>query len=301
MRNQMPLFALVALLGCGNQKANDKTVPPTPDVKPVVSALAKTEPKLVASAPSSMPVTSEPAALASNKQLLYDPREKLPTQNIPKEEQEKLLTKLFPKHLKAMKDCKNPEPGTKSSEEDLAAGQFAPSVISSATGAFTVSGTTQTAYVIDVGECNADMTRDTPETSGMLVITNGEEITIKQKDFGHWKYVKAIDLDQDGRAELMCVDEYDGMETSGYLSVFKFDDKEFKAIEGIPDTIISDTCALVEATKDQDVGPYPGDIKVSLISYAPAEAKKMPSFSEEKLVSSCDKGATFKPAPKEEK
>ena len=295
MRNSLYALLFVSVIGCNT--APEKAPAPTkPEVKPVV-ATPKPEPstKAVASVPA-----SAPAAMATNmppfnkdKQLLFDPRVKLEKSKTPKEVEEKLIAKLFTKRLKSMKECKDPNDGSKTSEEDIAAGQIFPSIVSSATGSFTTAGATQTAYVIDVGECHAEMTRDTPETSALLVIVTGDEITINQKDFSQWDHLKPVDLDQDGLHELVTISEYDGMDSSKYLQVYKLAGKEFKNQENIlPDQeVYSDSCGLAEVSE----GAQEGNIVLSVVSYTPTEAGKMPTFSAEKLMASCKKGAAFKP------
>jgi hypothetical protein len=296
MRNSLYALLFASIIGCNN--TSEKTPNNKPEVKPVVSPPTKPpEPstKVVTSAPASVP-----AALAANlppfnkeKQLLFDPRIKLEKSNTPKDVEKKLLDKLFTKRLKSMKECKYANDGPKTSEEDIAAGQIYPSILSSTTGIFTTAGATQTAYVVDVGECHAEMTRDTPETSALLVIMTGDEIIINQKDFSHWNHVKAVDLDQDGLHELVTINEYEGMDASKYLLVYKLAGKEFKNQENIlsDQNVYLDSCYLAKVSE----GAQEGNIILSVISYTPTEAGKMPTFSAEKLTASCKKGAAFTP------
>ena len=135
--NHQPLslfLSCAALLGCGSPKKSDEAKAPKKPLEVVAPVSTPTKP------PATKPATSlSTETKPIEKLLLYDARSPHPPMPpLDKAEEEKILSALFPKHLKKQGQCiKLKEPHSKTYKEDLAGGQIVPHVTMYVTGSFT--------------------------------------------------------------------------------------------------------------------------------------------------------------------
>jgi hypothetical protein len=291
------LFACTALLGCGSPKKPDETKAskkPPESLAPVSTPtkLLETKPAASFSAenkPSSLPFVKE-------KLLLYDariPHDPMPS--LAEAEEEKILSSLFPKRVKKQENCLTlKRPDTKTYEEEVAAGQIVPTVLMYVTGSFTGPGLTQTLYIIDMGECNAEA-QDRAyggTTKAAYLFSNGELLQrFDETSLRDW--MKVVDIDQDGISEVFALRSFlDFGKTYEFASLHRFlTPKGSTEVEGYePHAVHHDSCKAIG-----EEGGFVKGISASVISYMPTARGKMPTFFEEKFVATCEKGAPYKP------
>jgi hypothetical protein len=283
-------LAFVLALGCGSKPTEKKVTPPLQPAKtaPVASAPIKTP----ESTPATVAAVVTPTFI-KDKVTLYDPREAITMPSVSKEESEKILSKLFTKRLAKIEDCKDAEPGAKESEEDIKSGQIAPLVVTKLTGAFTAPGLSQSLYLVDVGECNADSTRDAAATTSWWVLTEKDEIKAKPVGAKANFYIP-VDLEQNGTLEILTVVE--GSSGGGsqyeYADLYMLSEKETTKIESFTlNDVMTDYCSVPNEEGE------PGMQEIMVVSMTPTEPGKLPTFSGEKFTGTCEKTPKWKPIP----
>ncbi len=167
-----------------------------------------------------------------------------------------------------------------SSEDYLAAaraaGQIVPSITDMATGSFTASGQTQTAYVIWVGECNASHAENFG--SKRVAIFSGQQLVANVDVDFHNSIVRKTDLNSDGIDELLMTT---GDMAQGTIiemaSLIEFRDGRVHVIEDFG-TVIDDSCGS---------GTPGSSSKASVLSISDIEPGKMPKLRIDNYVASC--------------
>src|SRR5258708_2137447 len=140
-------------------------------------------------------------ALAGANQLLFDFRHPPTKKSRPKlsaAAQDKIISTIFHSYLKEGERCSDE---IYSIEEARAKGQISPTIEDSAIGSFTATGTKQTAYTINVGECNASHA-DGFGTKRLVIFENQKLVANVDAD-QHSEILQVFDLDQDGINELL--------------------------------------------------------------------------------------------------
>lgn len=168
--------------------------PPTPARKPV-AAPPTTRPLSPATLP--MPAARPRVVLVydagSDK---HDPRV---LDRVANAEANKLIARLYPKHLSKQSQCHIGEGG--SLEQARTSGNFVPSVVSAVDGSFTAARRKQRLYLVFVGECGA-VHADNWGSDELVVTENGKVIE-RFLTSGSSSIDRVLDLDGDGRDELV--------------------------------------------------------------------------------------------------
>ncbi len=214
------------------------------------------------------------------RQLLIDFR---PNQNsspvkIAPATQRTVLSKVFRKYLTDPNQCKS---GFDASGSDpLAAarraGQMVPSIVGMATGSFTTAGQTQTAYVIDVSECNASHA-DNFGTKRVAIFSGQQLVADIDADFMS-EIVRKTDLNGDGIDELLMISGYMGQGTlTEMATLVSFQNGRRSVLQDFG-TVVEDSCA----------SGSPGSTSKASVLYTPAFAPGlMPKLIQENYVASC--------------
>jgi hypothetical protein len=220
---------------------------------------------------------------APPKQLLHDFRlENLAAPaRIPPATQRLVLSKVFRKYLTDANKC---NPGFEGNlEAARKAGQIAPSIVDSATGSFTATGQTQTAYVISVAECNASHADNFG--SERLAIFNGPQLVADvDLDFKS-SIVRKTDLNGDGIDELLMISAYMNQGTlTEMAALLSFEDGKMQVLADF-ETVTEDSCG----------SGFPGSgARSSVISTGPATPGKMPKLIQENYAAGCSKTKRWK-------
>ena len=122
---------------------------------------------------------------------------------IPAATQKMVLSKVFRKYLTDQSQCR--EGFVNNVDDYLAAarkaGQIVPAIVDMATGSFTAAGQTQTAYVIEVSECNASHA-DNFGTKRVAIFSGPKLVADMDVDFKS-AILRKEDLNGDGIDELL--------------------------------------------------------------------------------------------------
>src|SRR5215216_7601909 len=115
-----------------------------------------------------------------------------------------VLSKVFRSYLTDANQCKSGFDASDGADPLAAArkaGQMVPSIVDMETGSFTAPGQTQTAYVIDVSECNASHA-DNFGTKRVAIFSGQQLLADVDADFARG-VIKKTDLNSDGVDELL--------------------------------------------------------------------------------------------------
>jgi len=219
--------------------------------------------------------------LQKRKQLLVDfrvQRTSTPLQ-IPPATERSILAKVFRKYLTDEKKCSADfDSGGAADPLEAArqAGQIVPSIVDMATGSFTGSWQSQTAYVISVSECNASHA-DNFGTKRMAIFSGQKLIADIDLDFNR-EIVRKTDLNSDGVDELLMTggDMNQGtiVEAAALLS---FQNGRLRTIEDFS-TVMEDSCAS---------GISGSAIKASVLTISDVVPGQMPKLRMENYRASC--------------
>lgn len=219
---------------------------------------------------------------AQNKgELLVDFRKDRPANavKIPAATQRVVLSKVFRRYLTDQDKCTSDFTGSDSNDYLAAArkaGQIVPSIIDMATGSFTATGQTQTAYVIAVSECNASHA-DNYGTKRIAIFSGPQLVADVDADFMS-TVVRKTDLDGNGIDELLMVsgDMAQGTVTE-MATIASFENGRRHVIRDFG-TVVLDSCA----------SEAPGsDSKAAVIYTSPFAPGLKPTFTQENYLASC--------------
>ena len=193
--------------------------------------------------------------------------------------QRAVLSKLFRRYLTDANQCKADFDMSNGADPLAAArkaGQMVPSIDDMATGSFTASGQTQTAYVIFVGECNASHA-DNFGTRRVAIFSGPQLVADVDADF-MMDIVRKTDLNGDGIDELLMKSSYMGQGTlTEMATLVSFQNGRRNVLQDFG-TVVEDSCAA---------GFQGGASKASVL-YTPAFAPGlMPKLVQENYVASC--------------
>ncbi|MBA2504101.1 MAG: protein kinase [Pyrinomonadaceae bacterium] len=123
--------------------------------------------------------------------------------NLSDQAKSRILSIVFRSYLTGTDQCQSidGDAGNDFLAEQRAAGQFVPEIVSSASGSFTAPGLQQTAYLIEVGECNASHA-DNYGTK-RLVIFNDQNLVANVDAELNTSILKPFDINADGINELL--------------------------------------------------------------------------------------------------
>jgi hypothetical protein len=126
----------------------------------------------------------------------------------PHDERDALFAKLFPVYQKDLAGRSCDKSSTMAEARDL--GEFAPEITGRAEGSFTAKNAREVLYLINLNECNA-VHADDFGSSLFVVLNNAGEIALRVRDDGRRDVSEIVDLDGDGREELLLDASYFGM------------------------------------------------------------------------------------------
>jgi hypothetical protein len=140
--------------------------------------------------------TSEKSGLPPNSNVTWG--DKLTTA-----EQKRVIDALFPgKHLTSGEQCRQVEALSMSPEAQRASGYFIPSVVEAVAGAFTAPRTSETLYLVRVGECYAPHSEQWGKS--VLAVLRGNTIVSRVPiPNATTRILLTSDLDGDGRDEIL--------------------------------------------------------------------------------------------------
>ncbi len=215
------------------------------------------------------------------RQLLIDFR---PNQNsspvkIAPATQRTVLSKVFRRYLTDPNQCKSGFDASNGADPLAAArkaGQMVPSIVDVETGSFTAPGQTQTAYVIDVSECNASHA-DNFGTKRVAIFSGQQLVADVDADFMS-EIVRKTDLNGDGIDELLMISGYMGQGTlTEMATLVSFQNGRRSVLQDLG-TVVEDSCA----------SGSPGSTSKASVLYTPAFAPGlMPKLTQENYVASC--------------
>jgi hypothetical protein len=190
MRVRGAVLSAIVLLGCG-----------LPKTARVVAPIAASQ----VVAPPSQPAR---APAAASELVIYDPnvhsspRVKMLVgpDRLPREESHRVLDTLFGsgKYLTDAKQCKG---SGETLEQSRLLLDFAPHVFETATGSFTLPGSSQTLYLVATGECGASHADNFG--SMMLAVFDGDNVVVRARISGASSIRDVVDLEGDGVEEIV--------------------------------------------------------------------------------------------------
>ena|SRR5215216_2312287 len=221
------------------------------------------------------------APVRDNRQLLMDFRtnnDSSPIKITPATERT-VLSKVFRKYLTDANQCKagfDASDGADPLAAARKAGQMVPSIADMKTGSFTAAGQTQTAYVIDVSECNASHA-DNFGTKRVAIFSGQQLVADVDADFMR-EIVRKTDLNGDGIDELLMIS---GDMAQGTLvemaTLVSFENGRRSVLQEFG-TVLEDNCA----------SGRPGSTSKASVLYVPAGARgTMPKLIQNNFVASC--------------
>ncbi len=126
----------------------------------------------------------------------------------PDAERDALFAKLFPVYQKDLAGRSCDKSSTMAEARDL--GEFAPEITGRAEGSFTAKNAAEILYWINLNECNSSHAEDFG--SSLFVITSkAGDVVLRVPDDGRQDVAKIVDLDGDGREELLLDGSFFGM------------------------------------------------------------------------------------------
>jgi hypothetical protein len=217
----------------------------------------------------------------NGRQLLIDfrPNHESSPVKITAATQRSVLSRVFRKYLTDGNQCKSGFDASNGADPLAAArkaGQMVPAIVDVETGSFTAPGQTQTAYVIEVSECNASHA-DNFGTKRVAIFSSQQLVADVDADFMR-EIVRKIDLNGDGIDELLMLS---GDMAQGTLiemaTLVNFQNGRRKVLQEFG-TVVEDSCA----------SGSPGSSSKASVLYTPAFAPGlMPKLIQENYVASC--------------
>src|ERR1043166_2333043 len=231
---------------------------------------------------ASCAMAQRPAA-PKTRDLLFDFRKDQPasTFRMSVAQQRAVLSKVFRRYLTDQDKCKSDFTGSDSTDYLAAArkaGQIVSAISDTATGSFTATGQTQTAYVISVSECNASHA-DYFGTKRIAIFSGSQLVADVDADFMS-TIVRKTDLDGNGIDELLMVsgDMAQGTITQ-MATLAKFENGRRRGIHDFG-TVVLASCA----------SEAPGSDSRAAVLYTSAFAPGLkPTFTQENFIASCRK------------
>jgi hypothetical protein len=219
--------------------------------------------------------------LRKDRQLLVDFRKDHDSNpfKITPATQRTVLSKLFRRYLTDPNQCKADFDASNGRDPLAAArkaGQIAPAITAMATGSFTAPGQTQTAYVIEVSECNATHA-DNFGTKRVAIFSGQQLLADVDADFMR-EIVRKTDLNGDGVDELLMKS---GDMAQGTLiemaTLVSFQNGRRSVLQEFG-TVVEDACA----------SGFQGSNSKASVLYVPTVAPgTMPKIIQENYVASC--------------
>lgn len=219
--------------------------------------------------------------LRKNRQLLVDFRNNHDSTpfKITQATQRTVLSKVFRRYLTDPNQCKadfDPGAGDDRLAAARKAGQMVPSITDMATGSFTAAGQTQTAYVIEVSECNASHA-DNFGTKRVAIFSGQQLLADVDADFMR-EIVRKTDLNADGIDELLMTS---GDMAQGTLiemaTLVSFQNGRRRVLQEFG-TVVEDSCA----------SGFQGSASKASVLYIPSFAPgMMPKLIQDNYVASC--------------
>jgi hypothetical protein len=221
------------------------------------------------------------APARDGRQLLMDfrPNQDASPVKIAPATQRTVLSKVFRRYLTDPNQCKSGFDASNGADPLAAArkaGQMVPSIVDVETGSFTAPGQTQTAYVIDVSECNASHA-DNFGTKRVAIFSGQQLVADVDAEFMS-EIVRKTDLNGDGIDELLMIsgDMHQG-ELVEMATLVSFQNGRRSVLQDFG-TVVNDDCA----------SGRPGSTTKASVLYTPAFAPGlMPKIIQNNYVSSC--------------
>jgi hypothetical protein len=193
--------------------------------------------------------------------------------------QRSVLSRVFRKYLTDGNQCKSGFDASNGDDPLAAArkaGQIVPSVVDVETGSFTAAGQTQTAYVIEVSECNASHA-DNFGTKRVAIFSGQQLVTDVDADFMR-EIVRKTDLNGDGINELLMISSDMAQGTLTEMATLVSFEKGRRHVLQDFGTVVEDSCA----------SGFPGSTTKASVLYTPAFAPGlMPKLIQNNYVASC--------------
>jgi hypothetical protein len=235
----------------------------------------------------SLTVAQKPAP-PKDRLVLFDFRnERTETSGkVPPATTRNVLSKVFRKYLTDQGQCSSSF-NAGNAEDYLGvarkAGQLVPSIVDSATGSFTASGQTETAYVIWVGECNASHA-DNFGTKRVAIFSGPRLIADVDVDFKS-TILRKLDLNGDGIDELLMTtgDMAQGTVTE-MAEVVNFQNGKHNVIYDFGVTLLDDCASLA-----------PGSTSKAAVLYTSLFTPgSMPKFTQDNYSATCRKAKRWR-------
>jgi hypothetical protein len=191
-------------------------------------------------------------------------------------EAENVIAAVYPKHLRALTQCKGETLGSP------ADGMIVPDVLQAETGAFSSAGASERLYLLDQGACN--QSSHSPFTSTLALFSQGS-LVAKVDAQGAYEIGNVTDLDQDGKNEFLLGwgNHRAGNSEQNYRLVeFERGTLRERHDFGI---VLRDSC---------DDESNKGSQRVSLVHYSSPDKGKLPAFTRENFEIPCSGAALFK-------
>ena len=226
-------------------------------------------------------VTVGQTGLRKDRQLLVDFRNdhsSTPLKITPAT-QRTVLSKLFRRYLADPNQCKADFSASNGSDPLAAArkaGQIAPAIAAMATGSFTAPGQTQTAYVIEVSECNATHA-DNFGTKRVAIFSGQQLIADVDADFMRG-IARKTDLNGDGIDELLMTSGDMAQGTVIEMATLVSFQNGRRSVLQEFGTVVEDSCA----------SGFQGSNSKASVLYVPTVAPgTMPKIIQENYVATC--------------
>ncbi|MBA2341166.1 MAG: serine protease [Pyrinomonadaceae bacterium] len=222
-------------------------------------------------------------ALAGANNVMWDFRKVTEdaSPNISDEMKRRILSTVFRSYLTSTDECQSSDGDA--GGDFLAAqrnsGQIVPDIISSATGSFTAPGAQQTAYLIEVGECQASHA-DNYGTK-RLVVFNGQNMVANVDADFNTSILKTFDINNDGINELFLSggDMHMGISV-GWGMLVDFNGNHLRVIKKFERTY-EDSCGSEQ---------HGSRFLASAILYTPVGKGKMPELRVDWYAAACAAG-----------
>ena len=221
------------------------------------------------------------AGLRKDRQLLVDFRNdhSYTPFKITPATQRTVLSKLFRRYLTDPNQCKadfNSSNGSDPLAAARKAGQIAPAIAAMATGSFTAPGQTQTAYVIEVSECNATHA-DNFGTKRVAIFSGQQLIADVDADFMRG-IARKTDLNGDGIDELLMTSGDMAQGTVIEMATLVSFQNGRRSVLQEFGTVVEDSCAS---------GSQGSNSKASVLYVPTVAAGTMPKIIQENYVATC--------------
>jgi hypothetical protein len=212
----------------------------------------------------------------ANRHLLFDFRDSLPVESASQPASARVLSAVFSNYSPQARGCKStPEQAGKLDHGS----QHPPRLLGVAQGTFTEPGTSQTAYLLDPGNCETD-----PSGFGeqRLAVFSGDQLA-KVARVSATRLLGTFDLDQDGKREFLLAKELVGDNLSSVNAhLLGLEEQTYRVVENFG------------RVRYENCGSREGSITAVKLDYLPevdpktgATLKKMPRFAAELYRAAC--------------